>query len=446
MTPSRPDPDRASGTVTGSELSADDAAALLRPVDTLAVPIGPGAPGGLLHALANRDDWQALEVFGALLLDFFAVFTKPGVRLRSGFFGPAERALRDAGANVEFIPADFRRFVTIAEQFAPRVMATAVAPPDEHGFMSLSLHAGATVAELHRAARDPNRIVIAEVNDQLPRTLGIPPQYPHTLHIDEVDAIVRNDRTPFVLDDEVPSDVDKAIAAFARDFVSEGCTLQTGIGGVPSTIVAVLAEAPGGDYGVHSEMFTTGLMRLHQAGKVTNARKGQFRGFSISTFALGTTELYSWLDQNHDVRFLPVDVVNAPDTIARNHDVVSINGALAVDLYGQVAADRLGGRQFSGIGGHEDFVAQSGLELSDRSLICLPSTAQADGVTVSRIVTTLTPGTTVTTPRHQLDLVITEYGIAELRGRTVRERAAALAEIAHPDFRDGLRAAVETTA
>ena len=432
--------------MTGSELSADDAAALLRPVDTLAVPLGPGAPGGLLHALGNRDDWQALEVFGALLLDFFAVFTKPGVRLRSGFFGPAERALRDAGANVEFIPADFRRFVTIAEQFAPRVMATAVAPPDEHGFMSLSLHAGATVAELHRAARDPNRIVIVEVNDQLPRTLGIPPQYPHTLHVDEVDAIVRNGRTPFVLDDEVPSDVDKAIAAFARDFVSEGCTLQTGIGGVPSTIVAVLAEAPGGDYGVHSEMFTTGLMRLHQAGKVTNARKGQFRGFSISTFALGTTELYAWLDQNHDVRFLPVDVVNAPDTIARNHHVVSINGAFAVDLYGQVAADRLGGRQFSGIGGHEDFVAQSGLELSDRSLICLPSTAQADGVTVSRIVTTLTPGTTVTTPRHQLDLVITEYGVAELRGRTVRERAAALAEIAHPDFRDGLRAAVEITA
>ncbi|MDP9332439.1 MAG: 4-hydroxybutyrate CoA-transferase [Actinomycetota bacterium] len=431
--------------MTAREVSAQDAAARLRPADTLAIPLGPGAPDGLLHALGERDDWQGLEMFGALLLDLYAVFTKPGVRLRSGFFGPAERALRDAGANVEFIPADFRRFVTIAEQFAPRVMATAAAPPDEHGFMSLSLHAGATVGELHRAARDPNRIVIVEVNDQLPRTLGIPPQFPHTLHVDEVDVIVRNDRAPFVLDDEVPSDVDRAIAAFAREFVSEGCTLQTGIGGVPSTIVAVLAEASGGDYGVHSEMFTTGLMRLHQAGKVTNARKGQFRGFSISTFALGTTELYAWLDQNREVRFLPVDIVNAPDTIARNHHVVSINGALAVDLYGQVAADRLDGRQFSGIGGHEDFVAQSGLELSDRSLICLPSTARSDGVTVSRIVTTLTPGTTVTTPRHQLDLVITEHGVAELRGRTVGERAAALAEIAHPDFRDGLRAAAEIT-
>ena len=431
--------------MTARELSADDAAALLRPVDTLAVPLGPGAPGGLLHALGGRDDWQALEVFGALLLDLYSVFTKPGVRLRSGFFGPAERALRDAGANVEFIPADFRRFVTIAEQLAPRVMTTAAAPPDEHGFMSLSLHAGATVGELHRAALDPDRIVIVEVNDQLPRTLGLPPQFPHTLHVDEVDVIVRDDRPPFVLADEVPTDVDRAIAAFAREFISDGCTLQTGIGGVPSTIVAVLAEGSGGDYGVHSEMFTTGLMRLHEAGKVTNERKGEFRGFSISTFALGTTELYAWLDQNPNVRFLPVDVVNAPDTIARNHHVVSINGALAVDLYGQVVADRLDGRQFSGIGGHEDFVAQSGLELSDRSLICLPSTAHSNGVKVSRIVADLMPGSMVTTPRHQVDLVITEHGVAELRGRTARERAVALAEIAHPDFRDGLRAAAEIT-
>ena len=422
-------------------MSAAEAAALVRPVDTLALPLGPGAPAGLLHALGARDDWRALEVFGALLLDVYTVFMKPGVVLRSGFFGPAERVLRDTGANVEYVPADFRRFVTIAEQFAPRVMTTAAAPPDEHGFMSLSLHAGATVGELHRAASDPDRIVIVEVNDRLPRTLGIPPQFPHALHVDAVDVIVRDDRPVYVLDDTAPGDVDRAIATFAQGYVSDGCTLQTGIGGVPSLIVSLLAEGPGGDYGVHSEMFTTGLMRLHQAGKVTNARKGEFRGFSVSTFALGAAELYSWLDGNPDVRFLPVDVVNAPNVIARNHHVVSINGALVVDLYGQVVADRLGGRQFSGIGGHEDFVGQSGIELSDRSLICLPSTARSAGATVSRIVSTLTPGTTVTSPRHQVDVVITEHGVAELRGRTMRERAAALAAIAHPDFRDELRAA-----
>jgi acyl-CoA hydrolase len=427
--------------MTAREISAGEAAALLRPNDTLAVPLGPGAPTALLHALGDRDDWESLQVFGALLLDLYAVFLKPGVTLRSGFFGPAERALRDAGGNVEYIPADFRRFVTIAEQFAPRVMTTAAAPPDEHGLMSLSLHAGATFAELRRAAVDPDRLVIVEVNDQLPRTLGIPPHYPHALHVDEVDAIVRTSSPVYVLADAPPNDVDRAIAEHARRYIADGCTLQTGIGGIPSSIVGVLAEGPGGDYGVHSEMFTTGLMHLHQAGKVTNVRKGEFEGYSIATFALGSPELYPWLDGNQDVRFLPVDVVNAPDVIARNHNVVSINGALAVDLYGQVVADRLHGRQFSGIGGHEDFVAQSGLELSDRSLICLPSTAQSAGATVSRIVSALTPGTTVTSPRHQVDVVITEHGVAELRGRTVRERATALAELAHPDFRDELRSA-----
>jgi acyl-CoA hydrolase len=410
-------------------------------VDTLAVPLGPGVPGGLLHAMGERDDWERLEVFGALLLDLYALFMKPGVRYASGFFGPAERALLDAGANVEFIPADFRRFVTIAQEFAPRIMATAAAPPDENGHMSLSLHAGATVGELHQAALDRDRLLVVEVNEQLPRTLGIPPKYPHALHVDEVDVIVHNDVAPFALPEADPTDVDRAIAAFAREYIDDGTTLQTGIGGVPSTIVDVLSRSPGGDYGIHSEMFTTGLMQLHRAGKVSNARKGQFPGVSIATFALGTAELYAWLDGNQDVRFLPVEVVNAPDAISRNHNVVSINSALEIDLYGQVVADRLHGRQFSGIGGHEDFVAQSGLDVTDRSLICLPSTARATETLVSRIVPALPPGTTVTTPRHQVDVVITEHGVAELRGRTVRERAVALADIAHPDFRDELRAA-----
>jgi acyl-CoA hydrolase len=427
--------------MTAREMSVEDAAALVRTTDTMATPLGPGAPAALLHALGARDDWVQLEVFGGLLLDVYPLFTKPGVRYLSGFFGPAERLLIDAGADIEFLPADFRRFATMAERFAPRVMTTTATPPDEHGNMSLSLHAGATVRELHRAAADPDRIVIVEANTQVPRTMGLPPEFPHVLHVDEVDVIVPTDRTPFVLEEPPPTDVEQAIAACARSFITDGCTLQTGIGGVPSMVVSLLAEQEGGDYGVHSEMFTTGLMYLHRAGKVTNARKDQFAGFSISTFALGTLDLYSWLDGNADVRFLPVEVVNAPETIARNHHMVSINGALVVDIFGQVVADRIGDRQYSGIGGHEDFVAPSGLELEDRSLICLPSLATVNGSTVSRIVETLSPGTTVTTPRHQVDVVLTEHGVAELRGRTTRERAKAIAEIAHPDFRDGLRAA-----
>jgi acyl-CoA hydrolase len=190
-------------------------------------------------------------------------------------------------------------------------------------------------------------------------------------------------------------------------------------------------------------MFTTGLMHLHEAGKVTNARKGQYDGLSITTFALGTAGLNDFLDGNDRVRFLPVEVVNSPEIVARNRRMVSINGAISVDLWGQAVADTIGPRQYSGIGGHEDFVSVGGLQLEDRSLLCLPSTATAGGLEVSRIVAELPAGAVVTTPRHQLDLVVTEHGVASLRGRTVQERARALASVAHPDHRDELLAHAE---
>jgi acyl-CoA hydrolase len=225
-------------------------------------------------------------------------------------------------------------------------------------------------------------------------------------------------------------------------FITDGATLQTGIGGIPTAVATLLAQGPGGDYGVHSEMFTNGLMELHKAEKVTNANKGEFEGYSITTFAAGSQALYDWLDGEGRelVRFLPVQVVNSPEVIADNHRLVSINGALTIDLQGQVVADTIGGVQFSGIGGHEDFVAGAGLQLDDRSLLCLPSTSTIDGQLISRISAILPAGSVVTTPRHQVDVVITEHGAAELRGRTVRERAEALAAIAHPEFRDELRA------
>jgi acyl-CoA hydrolase len=185
-------------------------------------------------------------------------------------------------------------------------------------------------------------------------------------------------------------------------------------------------------------MFTTGLMHLHRAGKVTNQKGGPWDGFSVTTFAAGTQDLYDWLDGNDEVRFLPVELVNSPERIAHNRKMVTINGALCIDLHGQVVADTIGSRQYSGIGGHEDFVSAPGLELEDRSLVCLPSTARSGEAVVSRIVAELPEGWVITTPRHQLDVVVTEYGAAELRGGTVRERALALAEISHPDFREEL--------
>ncbi len=424
-------------------LDAAAAAALVRDRDVLGIPLGPGHPNAFLHALGARASFDQLVVTGALLTDFYELFDRPGVRYVSGFYGPIERMLADAGGPVEFVPADFRRFAPVLEAVAPRVMATSAAPPDDDGYCSLSLHAGATVGELNRAARDPDRVLIVEVSPHFPRTRGLLPDHPHRLHVDDIDVLVESAARPFALMDPPASDVDHTIAAHVAHFVRDGATLQTGIGGIPGTVVSLLAERDGGGYGIHSEMFTTGLMRLHQAGKVTNRGKGIFTGFSVTTFALGEPELYEWLADNPDVRFLPVDVVNAPDTISANVDMVSINGALAVDLAGQAVADTLDGRQFSGIGGHEDFVASSGLQLEDRSLICLRSTSTVDGRLRSRITARFDAGTIITTPRHQLDVVITEYGVAELRGRTVRERALALAQIAHPDFRADLVAQAE---
>ncbi len=419
-------------------MTPEEAAAVVRDRDSLGVPLGPGQPSAFLHALGGRDDWVELTVFGALLVDLYEVFTKAGVRYLSGFFGPAERFLVDSGARIEFVPADFRRFSRIAEQLSPRVVATVATPPDADGYLSLSLHAGATVDALHRAGADPDRLLVVEANAKFPRTYGLG-DHQHRLHRDEIDVLVESDRDPFLLPDIPATDADHAIAECVRQQIPDGATVQTGIGGIPSTVIGLLANGDGGDYGVHSEMFTTGLMQLHQAGKVSNAHKGQFDGVSITTFAAGTAELYEWLDDNREVAFLPVDIVNAPEVIAKNRSMITVNGALAVDLYGQVVADTIGGRQFSGIGGHEDFIAPSGLDLADRSIVCLRSTSVVDGITISRIMPTLPEGWIVTTPRHQLDLVVTEHGVAHLRGRTVRERARALAEIAAPQFRDDLR-------
>ena len=425
-----------------AQMSMSDAISLIRPTDSLAVPLGPGVPTGFLHALGERDDFVDLRVFGALLPDLFQLFMRAGVHYSSGFFGPAERFLRDAGAAIDFVPADFRRFEPILERLQPRVMATAAAPPVD-GWVSLSVHAGATVDELHRAGADPNRVLIVEVSEHFPRTFGLEPLHPHRLHVDEIDVLIESDRAPLTLADTEPTDAERTIADHALRFISSGCTLQTGIGGIPSQIAALLAESDMGDFGIHSEMFTTGLMKLHLAGKVTNNKGGDFDGFSPTTFAAGVPELYSWLHNNDDVRFLPVKVVNSPESIARNKNMITINGALAVDLAGQVVADTIAGMQFSGVGGHEDFVSGPGLETSDRSLVCLPSTSMVDGQLVSRIMATLPEGSVVSTPRHQVDIIITEFGVAELEGRTIRERARALAAIAHPQFRDELLASAE---
>jgi acyl-CoA hydrolase len=418
--------------------SPAEAAARLSPRDTLGFGLGPANPDALFTALGDRDDWEDLALGGALLLGYYPVLLHPGVRYRSGFFGPAERMLLAQGATIDLVPGGFRQFAPILRRFNPRVMAAQGAPPDHRGMVNLSLHLGATYDELVMAGNDPDRLLVIEVNPNLPRTCSLGPDYTNELPLELIDIVIETDGAPYALAGAAPDDIDRTIAELARSFIGDGATLQIGIGAIPNIVAAQLAAGAGGSYGIHSEMFTDGLMALHRAGKVTNDAKTLFNGVSITTFALGSSELYRWLDGNEEVAFVPVQVVNDPTVIARNHSFVSVNGALSVDLYGQVVADSIDGKQISGVGGHEDFVAGAEMRLDDHSLICLRSTAVANGVTRSRIVPLLPEGSVVSTPRHHTGVIITEYGAADLSGLTVRERALALVELAHPDFRDGL--------
>lgn len=418
-------------------MTAEQAAGRLEATDQLGIPLATGQPPTLMKALGERDDWEDLRVYGALLLVATELFNHPNVHYLSGFYGPIERALRDQGANISFVPADFRRFEPLLREQHPRVMATVAAAPDGEGFCSLSLHAGANVEQLARAGADPDRVLIVEASEKFPRTHGLPPEHRHALHVSQIDVLVESDAAPLPIVDPEPGDAERAIAEHAAAFISDGDTLQTGIGAIPSTIAGLLADGDGGDYGVHSEMFTTGLMLLHEAGKITN-RKGQFDGISVATFAAGTEQLYGWLDGNPDVAFLPVDVVNSPELIARNRGMITINGALSIDVHGQVIADTVLGAQYSGVGGHEDFVSGPALSLDQRSLLCMSSTVTIKGKDHSRIVPWFDAGAVITTPRHQIDVIVTEYGAAELQGKTVHQRAEALAAVAHPDHREPL--------
>jgi acyl-CoA hydrolase len=419
--------------------SARDAANLLRPDDTLAVPIATGQPPAFLAALGERDDWHSLVIFGGLLIQPYSVLQRPGVRFISGFYGAIERMLVAAGAPIDYLPADFLGWDRFARAFAPRTVATAVAPMDDRGYFSLGLHAGATFDALLAAARDPQRLAVVEVLAGMPHVYGLGEFGAHRVHVSEIDCIVESDAQPFVLPEVPISDADQRIAQYVEELVPDGATLQFGIGGIPNGVAQLLAAGAKGDFGIHTEMFVDGIMHLHKAGKVSN-HKGTFDGFSVSTFAAGSAALYQWMHRNPEVRLLPVAQVNDPAIIRRNRRMVSINGALAVDLSGQIMADTIGARQYSGVGGHELFVVGAHDSEGGRSIICAHATATVNGQSVSAITAALPAGTPVTTPRHHVQYVVTEHGVAALAMLTARERRAALIAIADPAFRDQLRA------
>ncbi len=412
----------------------------MRPIDTIGLGLISGTPRTLLGELSKRSDYEDLIVSGGLLLGSHELFAHPRVQYRSSFFGGLERVMKARGANVQYVPSFFRHYGLLVQQLAPRIMMAQGSMPDANGDISLSLYNGAHLEEFRRAGRDPERVLIVEVSPHFPRTVALP-GHDHTLSLDDVDVVVVTDEVPTSMAEEATTSNDLAIATIAANYVREGATLQTGIGAVPSLVAEELARRDGGDYGVHSEMFTDGLFALTRAGKVTNLRKGLHPGRSVTTFAFGSRDLYDFLHENDQVGFAPVTYVNDPSVIAANHAVVSINSALEVDLLGQMIADTIGPRQYSGVGGHTDFVEGASLRLEHTSLICLQSTAVVNGVRKSRIIGSMTPHSVVTSPRHLAGVIVTEFGSADLRGRSVVERAEALIAIAHPEFRDELRSA-----
>jgi acyl-CoA hydrolase len=291
--------------------------------------------------------------------------------------------------------------------------------------MSLSL--GLVVEKQMIEAAD---LVILEINRNLPWTLG-----DTQIHISEVDAIVENHVPLFELPSAPATEAEKTIGGYIAGLIEDGATIQLGIGGIPNAITACLLERH--DLGVHTEMFTDGMIDLYNAGVVTNRKKTLWKGKMVGAFALGTQKLYEFVDNNIGVEFQQGNITNNPYIIAQNYKMVSVNTALQVDLYGQVCSQSIGPRHFSGTGGQLDTHRGAQMSQDGRGIIALRSTAK-DGA-VSTILPVLPEGAEVTVPSHDLDTVVTEFGVAELRGKTLRGRMEALVAIAHPDFRPWLR-------
>ncbi len=303
------------------------------------------------------------------------------------------------------------------------VALISVTPPDKHGFCSFGVSVCAT-----KPGAEAAKLVIAEVNEQMPRTYG-----DSFIHISDIDYLVE---TSHPLPEIVPpqmSEVEKKIGQYCAELIEDGSTLQLGIGAIPDAVLLSLDDKK--DLGIHSEMISDGVVELYERGVINNSKKTIHKGKMVVGFLLGTKKLYDFVDNNPAVEMLPIDYVNDPMTIMKNSKMVSINSCIQVDFTGQVVSESLGAKQFSGVGGQVDYVR--GTSMSEdgkgKSILAMPSTA-AKG-TISRIVPFLDYGSAVTTSRNDVEYIVTEYGIAALRGKSLRQRAQALINIAHPDFR-----------
>ena len=414
--------------------SPEQALELLRDGDTIIVPTGAGEPPALLHALSARRtgfrDVKVAQILAMRKYGYFDCDTVDHVRHVALFFGGASRAAGQAGW-ADFIPAYFSELPLLIQRgLVPAdVVFSLASPMDEHGNFALSLAADYTMAAVRKA-----RVVVLEVNPNVPVAHG-----DCIVHLSQVTALVDSDEAVIEVGLPAIGAVQEAIGKQVADMIEDGSTLQIGYGGIPDAVVQQLTSKR--DLGVHTEMIGDGILKLVECGAVNPSRKTFMPGKMVATFALGSRRLYDFMHRNPMLEMHPVSFTNDPYLAGQNDKLIAINASLQVDLLGQCGSESLAHLPYSGTGGQVDFVRAANRSNGGKAFIVLPSTAR-DGA-ISRIVPTLTPGTHVTTGKNDVNYVVTEYGVAQLRGKSARQRAEALIGIAHPDFRAELREAAK---
>ncbi len=411
-------------------VSSPESVASIADGQTVFVHGGAATPAALLAALAVRaPELTGVTTVGLHLEGPAHTWTRAmtgHIRHRALFIGPNARDAVNEG-RADYVPI----FLSdIPHLFSSRILPLDaalinVSPPDAHGFCSLGTSVDATLAAIQSA-----RTVIAQVNPAMPRTLG-----DSFVHVDKIDLAVGVDEPPHEHPVALVGAVERQIGAHVAELVPDGATLQLGIGAIPAAVGEALRDKR--DLGIHTELFTDTVLDLVEAGALTGAVKEINRGKIVSAFVLGTPRLYRFIDNNPMVEMRPVDYTNDTAVIRRFRRMVAVNSAIEVDLSGQVVADSIGRRLYSGVGGQMDFMRGAALAEEGRAIIALPSTAA--GGSASRIVASLREGAGVVTTRAHVRTVVTEWGVAELFGRSLAERAHALIAIAHPDFRNELR-------
>ncbi len=385
-------------------------------------------PRTLLAALAERaPDLHDVEISQVLTigsLGCVAPEMEGHLRVNSMFISDDVREAVNAG-RADFTPVFLSEIARLYRTRLPIDVALIhVSPPDEHGYCSFGIEVGVT-----KTAAEVARVVIAEVNPNMPRALG-----DSFIHVNKLTHIVEVDYDLPEIHMGEPSDIQTAIARNIAALIEDGSTLQTGIGGIPGAVLGFLDDKR--NLGVHTELFSDGIIRLVEQGIINNEAKTLHPGKIIAGFALGTRQLYNFIHDNPIIELHPTEYVNDPYRIAQNDRMVSINSAIEVDLTGQVCADSMGHMFYSGVGGQVDFVRGAARSKGGKPIIALPATARGDSL--SRIVPELKPGAGVVTTRNDVHYVVTEYGVADLYGRTIAQRVRALINIAHPRFREEL--------